>query len=80
MSHSTVEVGESAFGRGVFASAPFQPGQPLLVFTGRVLSHAESWRSEPIKPTRSKSDQTSTWTRCLRGDTPTIPVTQTPVS
>jgi uncharacterized protein len=41
MSHSTVEVGRSAFGRGLFAAQPFQPGQPILVFTGPVLDHAE---------------------------------------
>jgi hypothetical protein len=41
MNLSTVEVGPSAFGRGVFACQPFQPGQPILVFTGPVLDHAE---------------------------------------
>jgi hypothetical protein len=39
MSHSTVEVGPSAFGRGLFAAQPFEPGQPILVFTGPVLDH-----------------------------------------
>jgi hypothetical protein len=41
MNLSTVEVRSSAFGRGLFASQPFQPGQPILVFTGPVLDHAE---------------------------------------
>jgi uncharacterized protein len=41
MSHSTVEVGPSAFGRGLFAAQPFEPGQPILVFTGPVLDHAQ---------------------------------------
>lgn len=38
---STVEVGSSAFGRGLFASQPFHPGQPILAFTGPVLDHDE---------------------------------------
>ncbi len=41
MNLSTVEVGLSAFGRGLFASQPLQPGQPILAFTGPVLDHAE---------------------------------------
>jgi hypothetical protein len=41
MTHSTVAVGPSAFGRGLFASRPFSPGQPILVFTGPVLDHDE---------------------------------------
>jgi hypothetical protein len=41
MSHSTVQVGPSAFGRGLFAAQPFEPGQPILVFTGPVLDHAQ---------------------------------------
>jgi hypothetical protein len=41
MNLSTLEVGRSAFGRGLFARQPFQPGQPILVFTGPVLNHAE---------------------------------------
>lgn len=41
MNLSTVAVGLSAFGRGLFASQPFQPGQTVLSFTGPVLDHAE---------------------------------------
>jgi hypothetical protein len=36
-----VEVGPSALGRGVFATRPFRPGQPILVFSGPVLNHDE---------------------------------------
>jgi hypothetical protein len=41
MSPSTIEVGRSAFGHGVFATQSFQPGQPILVFNGPVLDYAE---------------------------------------
>ena len=41
MSSSTVEVGCSALGRGVFATQAFRPGQPILVLSGPVLDHAE---------------------------------------
>jgi len=40
MSYSTVEVGRSAHGRGVFATQAFRPGQPILVLAGPVLDHA----------------------------------------
>jgi hypothetical protein len=39
VNYSTVEVGPSAFGRGLFASRPVLPGQPILVFAGPVLDH-----------------------------------------
>ena len=41
MSLATVEVGSSPFGRGLFAAQPFLPGQPILLFDGPVLTHAE---------------------------------------
>ncbi len=41
MNLSTVEVGTSAFGRGLLAVRPCQPGQRLLTFTGPILNHAE---------------------------------------
>jgi hypothetical protein len=41
MSPSTIEVGRSAFGHGVFTTQAFQPGQPILVFNGPVLDYAE---------------------------------------
>ena len=41
MSSSTVEVGRGAFGRGVFATQAFRPGQPILVLSGPVLDLAE---------------------------------------
>jgi uncharacterized protein len=40
MSLSTVAVGPCAFGRGLFATRAFLPGQSILVFTGPVLDHA----------------------------------------
>jgi len=41
MSPSTIEVGRSPLGHGVFATRAFQPGQPILVFNGPVLDYAE---------------------------------------
>lgn len=41
MSPSTVEIGQSTHGHGVFATQPFEPSQPILVFNGPVLDHAE---------------------------------------
>jgi uncharacterized protein len=41
MSPSTVEVGRSALGAGVFATQPFHPGQPVLLFGGPVLDRDE---------------------------------------
>jgi hypothetical protein len=41
MSPSTVEVGCSVFGHGVFAARPFQAGQAILVFNGPMLDYAE---------------------------------------
>ncbi len=41
MSGSTVVVGRSALGRGVFASQHLQPGQPILTFEGLVLAPPE---------------------------------------
>jgi hypothetical protein len=41
MGSSTVEVGWGPFGRGVFATQSFRPGQPILVLTGPVLNRDE---------------------------------------
>ena len=41
MSGSSVVVGASAIGRGVFAAQYFQPGQPILTFGGPVLTTPE---------------------------------------
>ena len=41
MSSSTVEVGVSPLGHGVFATQSFRPGQPILVLTGPVLDRDE---------------------------------------
>ena len=41
MGSSTVEVGTSPLGRGVFARQSFRPGQSILTVTGPILDHAE---------------------------------------
>ena len=41
MSGPAVSVGQSAFGRGVFAARQFQPGQRILTFDGTTLSRPE---------------------------------------
>jgi uncharacterized protein len=41
MGSSTVEIGTSPLGRGLFAVQSFRPGQPILVLTGPVLDQAQ---------------------------------------
>jgi hypothetical protein len=41
MTGSTVRLGTGALGRAVLAAQPFQPGQPIVMLTGRVLTRAE---------------------------------------
>ena len=41
MSMSSVVVGRSAIGRGVFAARYFEPGQPILTFGGQVLTKVD---------------------------------------
>jgi hypothetical protein len=41
MSPSTVEVGLSALGQGVFATRPLQPGQAILVLSGTLLDRTQ---------------------------------------
>jgi uncharacterized protein len=41
MGASTVEVGRSVIGHGVFAAQPFEPGQPILLLNGPILDYAE---------------------------------------
>jgi hypothetical protein len=41
MNCSTVEVRRSDLGHGVFATQPFQPGEPILILTGPSLNHAQ---------------------------------------
>jgi hypothetical protein len=41
MSPSSVEVGRSAVGQGVFATRPLQPGQAILVLSGTLLERGQ---------------------------------------